>query len=52
MSFSKTIKIVIAALSLQLSQLALASGNGIVVFQSDFGLSDQTVKLWLNNKYD
>ena len=43
MSVIKTISIIIATLSLQLSQLAFASGNGIVVFQSDFGLSDQAV---------
>jgi S-adenosylmethionine hydrolase len=43
MSLTKTIGIVFIALSIQFSQLAFASGNGIVVFQSDFGLSDQAV---------
>jgi S-adenosylmethionine hydrolase len=43
MSVIKTISIIITTLSIQLSQLAFASGNGIVVFQSDFGLSDQAV---------
>lgn len=43
MSVIKTISIIITTLTIQLSQLAYASGNGIVVFQSDFGLSDQAV---------
>lgn len=42
-SVIKIIIITVIALSIQLTQLAFASGNGIVVFQSDFGLSDQAV---------
>ena len=34
---------IVVVISMQMSQLAFASGNGIVVFQSDFGLSDQAV---------
>lgn len=43
MSVSKIISLFVVILSMQFSQLAFASGNGIVVFQSDFGLSDQAV---------
>jgi hypothetical protein len=43
MSVTKIICAITFALCIQLSQLAFASGNGIVVFQSDFGLSDQAV---------
>jgi S-adenosylmethionine hydrolase len=43
MSVTKIIGVFVIALSIQLSQFAFASGNGIVVFQSDFGLSDQAV---------
>jgi S-adenosylmethionine hydrolase len=43
MSVTKIISVIVVTLSMQLSQLAFASGNGIVVFQSDFGLSDQAV---------
>ena len=43
MSVSKIISLFVVMLSIQFSQLAYASGNGIVVFQSDFGLSDQAV---------
>lgn len=43
MSISKLICVVVLALSVHISQFAIASGNGIVVFQSDFGLSDQAV---------
>jgi S-adenosylmethionine hydrolase len=43
MPVSKIINVVVAILCIQVSQLAFASGNGIVVFQSDFGLSDQAV---------
>jgi S-adenosylmethionine hydrolase len=40
---TKLIKVFVFALTMQLSSPAFASGNGIVVFQSDFGLSDQAV---------
>lgn len=43
MSVSKLISIFVVSLSIQFSQLAWANGNGIVVFQSDFGLRDQAV---------
>jgi S-adenosylmethionine hydrolase len=43
MSVSKIICGIVVLISMQMSQLAFASGNGIVVFQSDFGLSDQAV---------
>lgn len=43
MSVTKIISVIVITLSVQFSQLAFASGNGIVVFQSDFGLSDQAV---------
>jgi S-adenosylmethionine hydrolase len=43
MSVSKMICGIVVVISIQMSQLAFASGNGIVVFQSDFGLSDQAV---------
>lgn len=43
MSFSKIISFIVVMLTIQFSQLAFASGNGIIVFQSDFGLSDQAV---------
>jgi S-adenosylmethionine hydrolase len=43
MSVTKIISVIVITIFIQLSQLAFASGNGIVVFQSDFGLSDQAV---------
>jgi S-adenosylmethionine hydrolase len=43
MSVTKIISVIVIALYIQFSQQAFASGNGIVVFQSDFGLSDQAV---------
>lgn len=43
MSVSKIFSIIVVVFTLQLSQQVFASGNGIVVFQSDFGLSDQAV---------
>ncbi len=43
MSFTKIIHVIFLAVTVQFSQLAFASGNGIVVFQSDFGLRDQAV---------
>jgi S-adenosylmethionine hydrolase len=43
MSMSNIICGIVVVMSMQMSQLAFASGNGIVVFQSDFGLSDQAV---------
>jgi S-adenosylmethionine hydrolase len=43
MSITKIISVIAIVFSIQLSPIAFASGNGIVVFQSDFGLSDQAV---------
>ena len=43
MPLTKIIKIIVTLLSIQVAHLAYASGNGIVVFQSDFGLRDQAV---------
>ena len=43
MSVTKIFFVIVMASYLQLSQLVFAGGNGIVVFQSDFGLSDQAV---------
>lgn len=43
MSAIKVFCVIVMALYVQVSQLAFANGNGIVVFQSDFGLSDQAV---------
>jgi S-adenosylmethionine hydrolase len=43
MSVTKIISVIFLVLCVQLSQPAFASGNGIVVFQSDFGLRDQAV---------
>jgi S-adenosylmethionine hydrolase len=43
MSFTKIICVTVMALYIQMPHVAFASGNGIVVFQSDFGLSDQAV---------
>ncbi|MFT4808695.1 MAG: S-adenosylmethionine hydrolase [Paraglaciecola sp.] len=43
MSVSNMFCGIVVVISMQMSQLAFASGNGIVVFQSDFGLSDQAV---------
>ncbi|MBU3005186.1 SAM hydrolase/SAM-dependent halogenase family protein [Paraglaciecola arctica] len=43
MSVHKIISLIVVTLSIQVSQIAFASGNGIVVFQSDFGLNDQAV---------
>lgn len=43
MSVSKIMSLIVVILAVQFSPLAWASGNGIVVFQSDFGLSDQAV---------
>jgi S-adenosylmethionine hydrolase len=40
---TKIIRVIFMVLYIQHSQLAFASGNGILVFQSDFGLSDQAV---------
>lgn len=43
MSVSKIVKFIVVVFFIQLSKQTFASGNGIVVFQSDFGLSDQAV---------
>jgi S-adenosylmethionine hydrolase len=43
MSVTKIICVIVMTFFIQLSHSAYASGNGIVVFQSDFGLSDQAV---------
>jgi S-adenosylmethionine hydrolase len=43
MSATRFFCVIVMALYVQISQLAFANGNGIVVFQSDFGLSDQAV---------
>jgi len=43
MSVTRIISLIVIVFCLQLSHSAFARGNGIVVFQSDFGLSDQAV---------
>ena len=43
MSATKIFNVIVMVLYIQFSNLAFANGNGIVVFQSDFGLSDQAV---------
>jgi S-adenosylmethionine hydrolase len=43
MSITQITYIIVIVCSIHLSRAAIASGNGIVVFQSDFGLNDQTV---------
>ena len=43
MSVTKITCVIVMTFCIQISQLAYANGNGIVVFQSDFGLSDQAV---------
>ena len=43
MSVTKITCVIVMTFFIQISQLAYAKGNGIVVFQSDFGLSDQAV---------
>ena len=43
MSVTKITCVIVMTFFIQISQFAYANGNGIVVFQSDFGLSDQAV---------
>jgi len=43
MSVTKITCVIVMTFFIQMSQFAYANGNGIVVFQSDFGLSDQAV---------
>ena len=43
MSITQITYIIVIVCSIHLSRAAITSGNGIVVFQSDFGLNDQTV---------
>ena len=43
MSVTKIVCVIVMIFFIQISPPAYASGNGIVVFQSDFGLSDQAV---------
>jgi hypothetical protein len=43
MSITQIIYVIVTACCIQLSRAAVAGRNGIVVFQSDFGLNDQAV---------